>query len=619
MRKELELLAPARNADIGIAAIDCGADAVYIAAENFGARQAAGNSTDEIARLCRHAHKFGARVFVTVNTIIYNNELSNVRATLGKIAEAGADAIIVQDPAVAEIASEICPDVAIHASTQCSIRTPERAKWLESLGFSRLILERQMSLEQIRSISEAVHSEIEFFVHGALCVCYSGQCYLSEFLSSRSANRGCCIQACRSRYDLEDERGRTLVKDKALLSLKDYKLIDKLEDLAAAGVSSFKIEGRLKNESYVRNVVREYSLALDTLVQAHPDLYRRASFGQVRSCFTPSLDKTFNRGYTRLFIDGKKDRWAAMDAAKGMGEEIGHVTAVKTAGGRGSMDITLSLKPGVRLSNGDGFSLVGKRADIVGFRGDVCSGNRISCKAIDGISPGAIVYRNLDSEFEKEIGRHPGVREIGVDVRMVFASEHIDIHAISEDGREYQTSFTNDFPQANDRERIENLVTGQMGKSSGIYRFTLKHISGAKVPLLSAAFINGIRRQIAQELDKIPVRSNPMLHVKASTKTPSQLKDRVSYKENVANDITRRIYASAGASGIPDAFELTHQEDAELMRSRYCVRFELGLCPKHHHSGSNAPLTLVNNGRRLCLEFDCRACEMILRNPRARK
>ena len=361
--RQLELLAPARDAQIGIAAIDCGADAVYIAGPQFGARQAAGNSMEDVRRLCDHAHRYGARIFVALNTILYDDELESAYNQMLAIQEAGADALIIQDMAVLEMARKGYGDrmkdfrIPLHASTQCAIRTPEQAVFLESLGFSRLILERELSLEEIRAIRAAVSCELEFFVHGALCVCYSGQCYLSEQIAGRSANRGACIQACRSRYDLVDSDGRTIVKDKALLSLKDYNLRERITDLAEAGITSFKIEGRLKNESYVRNVVRDYSMMLDKTVAAMPDRYERGSYGHVSGGFIPDTAKTFNRGYTELFIDGKRGRWAAMDAAKAMGEEIGLVT------GLNKDKTVISIRPasnGLILNNGDGFSFVAR-------------------------------------------------------------------------------------------------------------------------------------------------------------------------------------------------------------------------------------------------------------------
>ena len=276
----LELLAPARNAEIGIAAIDCGADAVYMAGPSFGARQDASNEVAEVARVCAHAARYGARVFVTLNTILYDSELDRAEELMRSLKKAGVSAFIVQDLALVRLAAKAGIKVPLHASTQCAIRTPEAARMYSSLGFSRLVLERQLSLEDIRAVRAATDAELEFFVHGALCVCYSGQCYLSEHLAGRSANRGACTQACRSRYDLGDAEGNTLVRNKALLSLKDYNLSDRLEDLAEAGVCSFKIEGRLKNISYVRNVTRSYSLGLDRLVGEHPERYCRASYGK---------------------------------------------------------------------------------------------------------------------------------------------------------------------------------------------------------------------------------------------------------------------------------------------------------------------------------------------------
>ena len=383
--RQLELLAPARDAEIGIAAIDCGADAVYIAGPQFGARQAAGNDISQIRRLCDHAHKYGARIFVALNTILYDDELEAAYKQMLAVQEAGADALIIQDMAILELArngiGNIREDfrIPLHASTQCAIRTPEHARFLESLGFSRLILERELSLEQIRAIRDAVSCELEFFVHGALCVCYSGQCYLSEHIAGRSANRGACIQACRSRYDLVDASGKVLVRDKALLSLKDYNLRERLADLAEAGITSFKIEGRLKNESYVRNIVRYHSMALDALAARHPDLYERGSFGKIRGGFVPDPYKTFNRGYTELYLDGKRGKWAAMDAAKSMGEEIGTVTGIS----RGTISLKLRDKGVVIRRKGRGHNRIQRRCmRRQHHKMQGCTGSVRRCKAV---------------------------------------------------------------------------------------------------------------------------------------------------------------------------------------------------------------------------------------------
>lgn len=688
--KFLELLAPARNADIGIAAIDCGADAVYIAGPAFGARQAAGNSMEDIQRLTEYAHRFGARIFLTLNTILFDNELAEAERLLAEAKDAGVDAIIAQDLAVWELT-----DLPVHASTQCAIRTPEKARLYEGIGASRLVLEREMSLDQIRAIRSSVDCELEFFVHGALCVCYSGQCYMSERIAGRSANRGECIQACRSLYDLVDGSGNVLVRNKALLSLKDYNLKDRLKDLAEAGICSFKIEGRLKNISYVRNVVRAYSLALDELVAANPEKYRRVSFGRSEGGFTPDLAKTFNRGYTQLFLDGKRSgNWSSMDAPKSIGEEVGTVVSIApmrqnySNGKRLSEEnitITLRMKnPGDRLQNGDGFSFLSKgRGEIVGFRGDVCQGNRITCRNVTGLYPGAKLYRNLSNAFEKELESNLPVRTIPVSVdisaivvpvtstssgteedrspslpkRLSEPTYSLKINAVSQDGRSVKLEREAGHNAAENPERMRGMFATQISKATGIYSFTLRSLEvetpDGSLPFLPASALNAIRRDLAAALEEMPCRAIPLLVNQASSRTGnaeypvlepdvlSQVQDiqettsngpHLSYKANIANHIARKIYMSLGASRTDDAFEISHRPDAELMRTKYCIRYELGLCPVHqagrqhgranHTSGMVNPpipssrktnLYLTNNGKRYHLAFDCANCEMVVK------
>ena len=636
--RQLELLAPARDLQIGIAAIDCGADAVYIAGPRFGARQAAGNSVEEIRRLCDYAHRFGVRIFVTLNTILYDNELEDAYRFMLEVQEAGADAIIVQDLAVVQmarngIAGRFEPlRIPLHASTQCSIRTPEQAAFLESLGFSRLILERELSLDQIRAIREAVSCELEFFVHGALCVCYSGQCYLSEKIAGRSANRGACIQACRSRYDLVDASGKVLVRDKALLSLKDYNLRGRLRELAEAGITSFKIEGRLKNESYVRNVVRDYSLELDKVIQSCNG-YERGSWGRISGGFVPDTTKTFNRGYTELFIDGKKGSWAAMDAAKGMGEEIGEVATIN----KEKSVLTLRLrKNGISLNNGDGFSFVTRKGDVCGFRGDVCEGHTIRCKAIPELFVGARIFRNIDIAFEREIEKNPCKREITVTVILDCRKAGvIGVSARSEDSREVSFEVESSGQIAENRERMEGIFASQIGKSAGHYQFHLAELLTAdELPFMSASALNSIRRSIAEELDKQACIKKDILHRQPGRnhlmhKSPDGVSynppfNEITYKQNVANKLSAHIYKEAGANISEQAYELTHCPDAELMRTKYCIRYELGICPIHQKSlasslpkplrdiKASTPLFLLNNGQKFALHFDCRNCEMTL-------
>lgn len=725
--KFLELLAPARNIDIGIAAIDCGADAVYIAGPAFGARQAAGNSMEDIRRLTEYAHRFGARIFLTLNTILFDNELAEAERLLAEAKDAGVDAIIAQDLAVWELT-----DLPVHASTQCAIRTPEKARLYEGIGASRLVLEREMSLDQIRAIRSSVNCELEFFVHGALCVCYSGQCYMSERIAGRSANRGECIQACRSLYDLVDEDGNVLVRNKALLSLKDYNLKDRLQDLADAGICSFKIEGRLKNISYVRNVVRAYSLALDELVAANPEKLRRVSFGRSEGGFTPDLAKTFNRGYTQLFLDGKRSgNWSSMDAPKSIGEEIGTVVSIApmrqnfSNGKRPSEEnitITLRMKnPGDRLQNGDGFSFLSKgRGEIVGFRGDVCQGNRITCRNVPGLHPGAKLYRNHSSAFEKELNSDLPVRRISVSVdisvivvpvtstgsvtewcrsvtenigpvtddscpvtekgrspsqskRLCKQTYSLKINAVSQDGRSIVLEREAGDSTAENAKRMREMFVAQISKDTGIYSFTLSSLNvetpDGSLPFLPASALNAIRRDLAAALGEMPCRAIPLptgktadnpgisnaLNTPNNAESPSGCQDRrqdqkpilskipdiqeaasdgihVSYKANIANHVARETYQVLGATQTDEAFEISHLPGTELMRTKYCIRHELGLCPVHRETGrhqgkanfatgssklaTTSPsghLYLINNGKRYHLSFDCANCEMVVR------
>ena len=561
--RTLELLAPARNIDIGLAAIDCGADAVYIAGPAFGARQAAGNSVEDIARLCEYAHRFGARIYATVNTLLQKEELEQAQELVQQLEQAGVDALIVQDPAVLQMSKTLI----MHASTQCALRTPEKARGLQSLGFGRLVLERELSLEQIKAIHEAVDTEIEFFVHGALCVCYSGQCYLSEYLTGRSANRGACAQPCRSLYDLEDASGKTLVRNKSLLSLKDYNLLHRLEELADAGVDSFKIEGRLKGESYVRNVVRAYSEALDALVNRYPDHYRRASFGHVRGSFVPDLNKTFNRGYTELFLDGKRGQWAA----EGGGEYVGTVLRLTPDG--------FVLKPassGIVLSNGDGFTFEGG-----GFRADFCEGFTVRCKKPAGLKEGVRLYRNISAAFERQIEAARPVREIDVRLELTLKDGQILAFATREDGRNAQAQLPAPADTAREPERMLQTIREQLGKRSGHYAFEVTSCQmDGPVPFFPTSALNGLRRDLAARLDLLPVQALPIKRGK---------KDENS------------------------SFRLEYASNGELMRSKYCIRHELGLCPKQGKVKKAEPLFLRNGKERLRLDFHCAVCEMTVK------
>ena len=574
----LELLAPARNKEIGIAAIDCGADAVYIAGPDFGARKAAGNGFDDIAELCTYAHRFGVRIFVTYNTLWRDGEEEQAHAQMLLAQQAGADAFIIREPRIAA-----WPDITVplHASTQCAIRDVERARLFESLGCERIILERQLSLEQI-----------------------SGECRLSEYLDGRSADRGECIQACRSLYDLVDGDGHVLLRNKAVLSLRDYNLKARLEELADAGVSSFKIEGRLKNASYVKNVVRDYSLALDTLVAKYPERYRRASYGEVSGGFVPDTDKTFNRGYTELFLDGRRGKWSSMDAPKSMGEAVGTVERIRRQPGR---TMTFSVKPlrrNLELRNGDGFAFA--TADgVTGFRGDVCQGLQVSCKDVPDLREGTALFRNINAAFEKALETQACRREIPVRLSVRIHGKYVlEVRALSQDGREVLSPFHTDVETAENGERAEAMLREQLSKRSGVFRFSLEELkvetAGGRLPLLSASTINGIRRLVAEDLDNLGVSGlapgGQEKCPRSAAEMPSQ--GNLLPASNPDSGPSVRPELSAGVA------------DNELMRSKYCVRYELGLCPKYQGARPPQELFLLNNGRRLALHFDCAACEM---------
>lgn len=567
--RPIELLAPARNADIGIAAIDCGADAVYIAGPQFGARKDAANPVSEIKRLCDYASKFGVRVFVTFNILLRDDELPLVHTQMLECQEAGASAFIIRDPRLC-----LFPDIKVplHASTQCSIRDLSRAHLFQEAGCGRVVLERQLSLEQIRQISSGFDCEVECFVHGALCVGYSGGCTFSESLTGRSADRGECIQACRNLYDLVDENGHVWLKNKALLSLRDLNLSKDLYSLLQAGVTSLKIEGRLKNMSYVRNVTRHYSLLLDSIIAAHPEEYRRASFGRVVEGFTPALDKTFNRSYTRLCLEEDKSDWANFEAPKSMGEMLAVVKKVEKRGVHTS-EITLDRKV-EDLSNGDGFAFIDK-SQIVGFRADVCHDGKIVCRAPKGLVPGVVLYRNLNRAFEKYMEENPCRRCIRVEVRYGVDGEDAIFSAVSEDGRSAEVRLKAQAWAVN-VERAKAMYHSQIGKRAEEYVFKLDEVAGESLPLahLSSSQLNSVRRDLAQSLSAMHCRGMQMCN-------PS------SHREL--------------------NYEIGHR-DGELLRSKYCIRAQIGQCLKEN--GRKGALYLVNNSRRFPLFFDCHNCEM---------
>lgn len=576
MQLKLELLAPARNSAIGTAAIDCGADAVYMAGPSFGARVAAGNPVADLEAVARYAHRYGARLFATLNTLLSDEELPEAEKLIKQYYEAGVDALIVQDMKILELD---LPPIELHASTQAVLRTPQRAQELERAGFSRIILERQLSLEQIRAIREAVSCEIECFVHGALCVGYSGQCFFSEHITGRSANRGCCAQPCRSRYDVVDADGRTLVSDRAILSTKDFRLDSHLGALAQAGVCSFKIEGRLKNASYVKNIVRHYRNVLDSLIEAHPE-YGRASYGRVTGGFTPDPDLTFNRGYTTCFIDGRRDSWNSGDAARSLGEYVGEVERVK------GQNVTIKPSKGLQkwpLANGDGLSFVIREDEVEGMRADVASGCTVTVKDTSSLAPGMKVYRNLNVRFERELEKNMPSRLIDAAVSYRSKNGRTVVEARGEDGRTAAVEFDETAQEARRPELAAETLRSCFGKISQPYSFRLESIESDKSYFYTAAFLNSLRNRLVEQMAAEP-RSAGARRESPAPKAPACLPP------------TQRA-----------------PQGGELMRSKYCIKYELGLCPKLKNGRTvREPLTLVNQNQRFTLRFDCKNCEMVV-------
>lgn len=609
MQIDLELLAPAKNSDIGIAAIDCGADALYIAGPSFGAREAAGNSIEEIARLTEYAKKYSVKVYLALNTIIYEHEIESAVKIAHDAAQAGIDALIIQDLGLLKAG---LPDLPLHASTQTNIRTLEQAQFLERLGFERLILARELSIGQISEISQKIKAEIECFVHGALCVSYSGQCYMSSKMSGRSANRGECMQSCRMRYDLVDSSGNVIIKNRPLLSLKDLYLGNDIASLVKAGVTSFKIEGRLKNSSYIKNIVRHYRNKIDEFIASNPN-YKKSSFGSLYGGFTPNPDYTFNRGYTTLFTSGTRGEWGSGEAAKGKGEQVGIINKVQKDSSGNFVFNYDGAKP---INNGDGLFFITPRGEELGARAGSVSGNQVYTNEPVYAAPGSVVYRNYNHLFEKQLENNMPERLLKVNASLSHKNGITTLSAVCEDGRRVQIISPNNFESARNRELAKAGIKNQIGKKAEYFLFEADIEEDTEFPFYPAAYLNNLRREAANELSlqKVPEpdtkhRINP--HRAKSIEYKGGFKD---YRLNIANSFAKNLYRESGIEDTTPAYELEQPREAELMRTKYCLKAELGKCPmqKNNKWQIDEPLYLVNGKNRFRIGFDCRNCEMII-------
>ena len=589
----LELLAPAKNLECGIAAIDQGADAVYIGASRFGARVAAGNSVDDIRQLCDYAHQYGASVYVTVNTILYDDELEETRHLIEQLYAAGVDAILVQDMAILQMN---LPPIALHASTQTDNRTSAKVSWLQQLGFRRVVLARELSVDEIAAIHREVPGvELEVFVHGALCVSYSGLCYASQHCFGRSANRGACAQFCRMKFDLVDADGREIEHQRHLLSLKDMNQSDHLGELIEAGATSFKIEGRLKDIGYVKNVVAAYSQRLDDYIARHPERYRRASQGRCTYAFQPRLEKTFNRGFTTYFLHGRQPDIFSPDTPKALGEYVGKVKEVR----RDSFNVAGTAT----FANGDGLCFFNADHELEGFRINRAVGNRLyPLQMPAGLHAGVALYRNHDMEFERLLARPGSVRKIPVSMVLEATA---DGFALSAD--DITVTLAIEHREAEKPQR-ENIVR-QLSRLGG----TPYECSGVAMTddfnyFIPSSQLAELRRLLVARLQQKTTMAMAADRPQQSGATAPVDFYPLPYLYNVSNRLSQQFYGADSLS----AFELKGGS-GPLMQCRHCLRYALGYCVKHggRRPQWREPLFLrLADGRRFRLEFDCSQCQM---------
>lgn len=630
--RTLELLAPAKNLECGIAAISHGADAVYIGADHFGARASAGNSVADIHALCDFAHLFGAKVYVTVNTIIYEDELSATQELITRLAEVGVDALLVQDMSTLAMRRVALAKVGrvplLHASTQMDNRTAEKVAWLRDLGFTRAVLARELSLDEIKAIHEAVPEvELEVFVHGALCVSYSGQCYASQCLFGRSANRGECAQVCRMSYDLVDADGRVVVKDRYLLSMKDMCQVDHLEQLADAGASSFKIEGRLKDADYVKNVVAAYSQRLNEIIKRRGGDYRRASWGRVDYAFQPDLAKTFNRGYTDYFLRGRQHGLSTMFTPKALGEFVGTVKDL-----RGD---SFRVSGMAAFANGDGLCFVKDQADgsarqgelLEGFRVNRVEGNRLFPFHMPrGLRRGMSLYRNNDVAFGKALAGETARRVVPVSMEFGATPDgfRLAMTVDTGEGKTLEWAVATPFEHQQANRPQEDNIRKQLSKLGGTI-FEQKDLTidqDAKGLFIPSSVLAQLRRDAVEAYGKALEKATAdvgLTRDQEGTGAParfwSEEYKKYPYLFNVANREARAFYEAHGLSGMEPALETAEPRGVVAMQCRYCIRYELGFCVRRGGKKPEwrEPLTLrLGDGRGFRLDFRCGECQMNL-------
>lgn len=600
-RRHIELLSPAKDLDCGIEAIKHGADAVYIGAPKFGARAAAGNSIEDIKKLCEYAHFYQAHIYVALNTILTDKELDEAEKMIWQIYEAGADALIVQDMGITQLH---LPPIALHASTQTDNRTVEKVKFLEEAGFKQVVLARELSLQEITTIAQQTTVPLEVFVHGALCVSFSGQCYLSAAMCGRSANRGECAQYCRLPYTLIDANGAVIASNKHLLSLKDLNLSDNLESLMDAGVSSFKIEGRLKDVAYVKNITAYYRKKIDEIL-ARRDEFRRPSFGNSTYFFEPVPEKSFNRGFTTYFLNGRNKDITAFDSPKSLGEIIGKVKDIKGK--------VIAVSGHKQLNNGDGLAFFNKQGELEGFRVNRADANKIQPFEMPEIAVNTLLYRNFDAKFEQQMAKPSAERHLAVNI--IFGDNSFGFTLCMEDESGARVMITRPFKKEKARKNQQDNIKTQLSKL-GNTPFETKNIDIEMKEdwFVPSSVLTDMRQQATEKLilsHRIRYQQDNVKFKQPSKPVPF-IQQKLTYLGNVANMKAESFYRKHEVAEITKAFELQQEKNVPLMFTKHCLRYSMGWCPLHGESKSpfKEPYFLIYKDKRLRLHFDCKNCEM---------
>lgn len=600
--REIELLAPAKNIDIGMSAINAGADAVYIGANKFGARKAAANSVSEIEQLIRYAHTYRAKVFVALNTILYNNEMEDAVKLVHQLWNAGADALIIQDMGLLEAD---LPPIPLHASTQANNRTIEKVKFLEGNGITRVVLARELNLKQISEIRAQTEVELEFFIHGALCVSYSGNCYMSLAMGTRSGNRGECAQPCRLKYALTDKHGKRLAPDAHHLSLRDLNHSADLLNLAEAGISSLKIEGRLKDSAYVINTVSHYRKEIDLWLNGIKN-FKPASSGKIFSQFISNPEKSFNRGFSSYFLHQRTNDIYASDSPKPIGQALGVVVQ--------SQKSNIKISENQTIIPGDGLCYFAEDGTLQGCYVNKVSNNNIEINKPITIPKGTTIYRNFDKQFEDSISTNRFSRKISVKLSLHAEKESITLNATDEDNLLETLQVYQIFEEAKNKEKATENIQTQLSKTGDtIWQVTEVEIKGTTIPFIPISQLNELRRNLLSALEQRRMNTfitSPVFRTKSHVAFPHS---EALYNENIANDFAKLFYEKSGAKIVELAPEITGKLDNKaLMTTKLCLKYKLGMCKVHQQSKQipDEPFYLRTNDKNFRLRFDCVKCEM---------